>query len=41
MHIYTRLGVVPTATTTVHEATRLRATIICVFSIEEIIDLAQ
>ena len=39
MDIDARLGVVPTAATTIGEAACLRATIIRIFGIEDIIDL--
>ena len=41
MHIDTCLGIVPAAATTVLESTCLGAAIICVFGIEDIVDLAQ
>ena len=41
MDIDACLGVVPTAAAAVHKTARLRATIIGILGIEDIIDLAQ
>lgn len=41
MDIDTCLGIVPAATTAVHEATCLGTTVIGILGVEDIIDLAQ
>ena len=41
MDINARLGIVPATTATVHKAARLRATIIRILGIEDIVDLTQ
>ena len=41
MHIDASLGIVPTATATIHKAASLRTAIIGILGIEDIINLAQ